>query len=77
MSNSEILLKAYRASAILRERQKSLTKEHSERRKKLGALMEEINKVEMTAGGQRDLAGVGVSLSPELSDLLENPAHGL
>jgi hypothetical protein len=77
MTNSQILLKAYCASAILRERQKSLAKEHSERRKKLLGLMEEINKVESTAGKQRDLAGVGLSLSPELSDLLENPLHGL
>lgn len=74
-SNAEIMIRAYRADATLRERQKSITKEHAERRKKLKALMDSVNKAEMT--GQVPLAGVGLSLSPELQDLLENPTHGL
>jgi len=75
MTNDEILAKAYWAASILRERQKSVTKEHTERRKKLTTLMDSLSNARMT--GQRELLAAGNTLGEDLKDLLENPAHGL
>ena len=76
MTNAEILVKAYRGISTLTERQKAITKEHTERRKKLGELMDAVNKGDLTQ--ELELGGItGISLTPELEDLLENPAHGL
>ena len=61
LTNDEILAKAYWANSVLRERQKSVTKEHTERRKKLTALMDSISKARMT--GQGELVGVAHRLS--------------
>lgn len=79
MKNAEIMLKAYAGSSIIHERQKAICKEHVERRKKLIHLMELVNKAESAPASQGQLAGVGgvITLTPELSDLLENPLHGL
>ena len=75
MSNAEIHVLAYRGVHALTERQRAITKEHVERKKKLIALMDAVNKGEQT--GELKLEGDALELSPELSDLLENPVHGL
>ncbi len=76
MTNAEILTRALRGKATIRERQRSLTKEHTERTKKFEALIEKITSAEINA--QLELGGTGgIDLAPDLADLLENPTVGL
>lgn len=76
MNNAEIILKALNGIDDLKARQKALVKEHTERIKRLQGLLTDVQHA--ARSGQRDLLeGHGVSLAPELSDLLENPVAGL
>lgn len=76
MTNHEMLTRALRGKAQLKERLKQLAKEHTERTKKLDAIVADVLKVEMTGQGQ--IPGTQtVQLSPDLADLLENSCHGL
>lgn len=76
MNNAEILLAALRGQSALRERKKSLAREHDERIKRLGTVIDQIQKSD--DDGSLELASsAGVSLSPELKHLLENPVRGL
>lgn len=76
MTNDEMLKRALRGKSQLRERLKQLCKEHTERSKKLDALVADVLKADMTGQGQ--IAGTdAIHLDPDLADLLENPCHGL
>ena len=76
MTNDEMLKRALRGKSQLRERLKQLCKEHTERSKKLDALVADVLKADMTGQGQ--IAGTEqIHLDPDLADLLENACHGL
>ena len=76
MTNAEILLKAFRGKAAIRERQKQMTKEHTERWKRLDRVINDIDKADSTS--QMSISGMeSIVVSPEVADLLENPTHGL
>ena len=75
MNNAEIHVRAHRGIAALSERQKAMVKEHTERKKRLAAVMDAIAKGDLT--GELQLDANGFALSPEMADLLENPTHGL
>lgn len=76
MNTDEMLRRALRGKAQLRERLKQICKEHTERSKKLDLLVAEVLKLDMT--GQGVIPGTdSITLTPDLADLLENACHGL
>lgn len=76
MNNAEVILKCLNGIDDLKARQKALVKEHTERIKRLQGLLSDVQ--HQARSGQRELLGAdGVSVSPELEDLLENPVAGL
>ena len=76
MNNAEIILRCLNGIDDLKARQKALVKEHTERTKRLQALLADVQHA--ARSGQRDLlGGQGLSLSPELQSLLDNPVAGL
>lgn len=76
MTNAEVSMKCLYAIDDLKARQKALVKEHGERIKRLQGLLDDVK--HQSRSGQRDLlAPQGISVSPELEELLENPMHGL
>lgn len=76
MTNSEMIVKCLDGIDALRARQKALAKEHTERIKGLQKLERQVRHAAMH--GQMELTGkAGISLSPELQALLENPIGGL
>jgi hypothetical protein len=76
MNNAEILMKAWAGIAILKDRQKAITKEHVERIKRLQALMGDVT--HDAKSHQSELFGSrSMTLSPEMEALLENPVNGL
>jgi hypothetical protein len=75
MTNSEIFVRAYRGKEQVRARQKMLIKKHVERSKQFEILMSEIDHLASTK--QMSIDGISSILSQEMSDILENPFHGL
>ena len=77
MNNAEVLLRAYSGIQTLKERNRAIVKEHSERVKRLEGLMHEVNHV-THAGRETDMFGASsLSIAPELETLLMNPLAGL
>lgn len=76
MKNTEIIIKCLDGIDGLKARQKALVKEHTERIKGLQQASALIR--HSAANNQLDLNGVGgISLSPEMEELIENPYRGL
>lgn len=76
MNNAEIMIKCLNGIDDLHARQKVIVKEHSERTKRLRALLSSIQHA--TRSNQNEMLGIaGASLDPDLLSLLENPLAGL
>lgn len=76
ITDAELLLIAYRGRETLRARIKAVAREHSDRIRRLDALMHRINA--KPEGQGAELTGTaGLSIEPELEKLLANPTHGL
>lgn len=75
LSVAEVHIRAYRAAQELRARSKDICRAHNDRIKQLEHLMRQIS---VSDAKGDDIPGVaGLSLSPEIEDIIQNPSAGL